>query len=129
MCKDTPGFIGNRVGIFSLMNCVHNAIKHKLSVGEVDALTGKFVFRPKSATFRTIDIIGLDTLKNLNVDIKIGHSPSNLNRDTDVLVYSSAVPIENPEIVRARQKGIPVIRRAEMLGAVSYTHLTLPTKA
>ena len=57
------------MGVFSLMNCVHNAIKHKLSVGEVDALTGKFVFRPKSATFRTIDIIGLDTLKNLNVDI------------------------------------------------------------
>jgi UDP-N-acetylmuramate-alanine ligase len=44
-------------------------------------------------------------LKNLNIDVKIGHSPSNLNQDTDVLVYSSAVPIENPEIVRARQKG------------------------
>jgi len=71
-------------------------------------------------------------LKNLNIDVKIGHSPSNLNQDTDVLVYSSAVPIENPEIVRARQKGIPIIRRAEMLGelisvketsiAVSGTH-------
>lgn len=71
-------------------------------------------------------------LKNLNIDVKIGHSPSNINQDTDVLVYSSAVPIENPEIVRARQKGIPIIRRAEMLGelisvketsiAVSGTH-------
>ena len=71
-------------------------------------------------------------LKNLNIDVKIGHSPNNLSRDTDVLVYSSAVPIENPEIIRARQKGIPVIRRAEMLGelisvketsiAVSGTH-------
>ena len=71
-------------------------------------------------------------LKNLNIDVKIGHSPSNINQDTDVLVYSSAVPVENPEIVRARQKGIPIIRRAEMLGelisvketsiAVSGTH-------
>ena len=71
-------------------------------------------------------------LRNLNIDVKIGHSPSNINQDTDVLVYSSAVPIENPEIVRARQKGIPIIRRAEMLGelisvketsiAVSGTH-------
>ena len=55
-------------------------------------------------------------LKNMNIYVKIGHSPNNFSRDTDVLVYSSAVPIENPEIVRARQKGIPVIRRAEMLG-------------
>ena len=71
-------------------------------------------------------------LKNLNINVKIGHSPSNINQDTDVLVFSSAIPIENPEIVRARQKGIPIIRRAEMLGelisvketsiAVSGTH-------
>ena len=54
-------------------------------------------------------------LKKLGVDIKIGHDPGNLIQ-TDVLVFSSAVPLENPEIVRARQKGIPVIRRAEMLG-------------
>jgi len=54
-------------------------------------------------------------LKSLGVDIKIGHDPANLI-DADVLVYSSAVPLENPEIMKARQKGIPVIRRAEMLG-------------
>ena len=55
-------------------------------------------------------------LRNLNINIKIGHDPNNLPKNIDVLVYSSAVPIENPEIIRARQKGIPVIRRAEMLG-------------
>ena len=55
-------------------------------------------------------------LRNLNIDINIGHHPDNLSKNIDVLVYSSAVPIENPEIIRARQKGIPVIRRAEMLG-------------
>ena len=54
-------------------------------------------------------------LKNLGVDVKIGHDPANLS-DSDVLVYSSAVPPGNPEIMKARQKGIPVIRRAEMLG-------------
>jgi len=54
-------------------------------------------------------------LKSLGVDVKIGHDPANLI-DADVLVYSSAVPLENPEIMKARQKGIPVIRRAEMLG-------------
>ncbi len=54
-------------------------------------------------------------LKSLGVDVKIGHDPANLT-NADVLVYSSAVPLENPEIIKARQKGIPVIRRAEMLG-------------
>ena len=54
-------------------------------------------------------------LKSLGVDVKIGHNPANLT-NADVLVYSSAVPLENPEIIKARQKGIPVIRRAEMLG-------------
>ena len=54
-------------------------------------------------------------LKQLGINIKIGHDPNNL-ADPDILVYSSAVPLENPEIIKARQKGIPIIRRAEMLG-------------
>ena len=55
-------------------------------------------------------------LKTLGVKISIGHNPNNVTNDIDVLVYSSAVPPENPEIVRAKQKAIPIIRRAEMLG-------------
>ena len=54
-------------------------------------------------------------LKKLGINVKIGHDPNNL-ADPDLLVYSSAVPLENPEIIKARQKGIPIIRRAEMLG-------------
>ena len=54
-------------------------------------------------------------LKKLGINVKIGHDPNNL-ADPDILVYSSAVPLENPEIIKARQKGIPIIRRAEMLG-------------
>jgi len=54
-------------------------------------------------------------LKDIGIDIKIGHHSNNFN-NADVLVYSSAVPMDNPEIIRARQQGIPIIRRAEMLG-------------
>ena len=55
-------------------------------------------------------------LRGMGVDIRIGHDINNVTNDIDVLVYSSAVSLENPEIMRAKQKGIPVIRRAEMLG-------------
>ena len=55
-------------------------------------------------------------LREMGVDIRIGHNINNVTNDIDVLVYSSAVSLENPEIMRAKQKGIPVIRRAEMLG-------------
>ena len=54
-------------------------------------------------------------LQKIGIKVSIGHHPNNINGN-DALVYSSAIPIENPEIIRARQKGIPVIRRAEMLG-------------
>ena len=58
----------------------------------------------------------VNRLRDMGVDIRIGHNINNVTNDIDVLVYSSAVPPENPEIIRAKQKGIPVIRRAEMLG-------------
>ena len=54
-------------------------------------------------------------LKNLGVKIFIGHNPENL-KNSDVLVYSSAIPLENSEIIKAKQLGIPIIKRAEMLG-------------
>ena len=54
-------------------------------------------------------------LKEIGIKVTIGHDPKNIS-GIDLLVYSSAVPIENPEILMAKQKSIPVIRRAEMLG-------------
>lgn len=61
-CKDTPAFIANRVGIFAIMKVIDSMQKLGLNVDEVDKLTGPVIGRPKSATFRTSDIVGLDTL-------------------------------------------------------------------
>ena len=63
--KDTPNFIGNRVGVFGLMSTINIAMKMGINIETVDALTGAICGRPKSATFRTADVIGLDVLKNV----------------------------------------------------------------
>ncbi|MFD2171726.1 3-hydroxyacyl-CoA dehydrogenase/enoyl-CoA hydratase family protein [Tumebacillus lipolyticus] len=60
-CKDTVNFIANRIGTYGLMVTVQEMVKRGLGVDEVDALTGPVIGRPKSATFRTLDIVGLDT--------------------------------------------------------------------
>ena len=62
LCKDTPAFIANRVGVYSIMSLFHLVKEMGLSVEEVDKLTGTILGRPKSATFRTCDVVGLDTL-------------------------------------------------------------------
>lgn len=62
LCKDTPGFIANRVGIYAIMVMMELMDQLNLSVDEIDALTGPVIGRPKSATFRTADMVGLDTL-------------------------------------------------------------------
>lgn len=62
LCKDTPAFIANRVGIFGIMAIMNAMEKLQLSVDEIDALTGPVIGRPKSATFRTADVVGIDTL-------------------------------------------------------------------
>ncbi len=62
LCKDTPAFIANRIGVFSIMSLLHTVQKMGLTVEEVDKLTGPVLGRPKSATFRTCDVVGLDTL-------------------------------------------------------------------
>jgi 3-hydroxyacyl-CoA dehydrogenase len=62
LCKDTPAFIANRIGVFGMMAIMNVKDKLKLSIDEIDALTGPIIGRPKSATFRTGDVVGLDTL-------------------------------------------------------------------
>jgi 3-hydroxyacyl-CoA dehydrogenase len=62
LAKDTPNFIGNRIGTFSVLNVMRLMQEMDLTVEDVDALTGQAVGWPKSATFRTIDLVGLDIL-------------------------------------------------------------------
>ncbi|MEY2629982.1 MAG: putative 3-hydroxyacyl-CoA dehydrogenase, partial [Bacteroidota bacterium] len=62
VAKDTPAFIGNRIGIFGIQSLFHLVKEMDLTIEEVDKLTGPVIGRPKSATFRTVDVVGLDTL-------------------------------------------------------------------
>jgi 3-hydroxyacyl-CoA dehydrogenase len=72
MAKDTPNFIGNRIGTFSVLNVMRLMQQMDLTIEEIDALTGPTVGWPRSATFRTIDLVGLDVL---------GHVVSNLTQN------------------------------------------------
>lgn len=66
LCKDTPAFIANRIGVYSMMSGMHAIQGTDFSVGEIDKLTGPVIGRAKSATFRTSDLVGLDTTVNVS---------------------------------------------------------------
>src|SRR6476659_8504152 len=80
LCKDTPAFIANRIGVFSIMNIFGLVNKMGLTIDEVDALTGPIIGRPKSATFRTADVVGIDTLTKVAKGV-YENCPDNEARD------------------------------------------------
>jgi 3-hydroxyacyl-CoA dehydrogenase len=65
VAKDTPNFIANRIGTYGLLVTVQEMLKGGYSVGEIDSVTGPLIGRPKSATFRTLDVVGLDTFAHV----------------------------------------------------------------
>ncbi|MFT5569062.1 MAG: 3-hydroxyacyl-CoA dehydrogenase [Cyclobacteriaceae bacterium] len=71
LCKDTPAFIANRIGVYSMMSGMHAISETDFSVGEVDKLTGPVIGRAKSATFRTSDLVGLDTTVNVANNLSV----------------------------------------------------------
>ena len=80
LCKDTPAFIANRIGIYAIMSAMHTIEEMGLTVGEVDRLTGPIIGRAKSATFRTMDVVGLDTTVNVSNNLYAG-LPNDESRD------------------------------------------------
>lgn len=80
LCKDTPAFIGNRVGVWGLLKVIDSMQKMGLNVDEIDKLTGPVIGRPKSATFRTSDLVGLDTLVKVANNLYAG-LPDDEGRD------------------------------------------------
>ena len=84
LAKDTPAFIGNRIGIFGIMSLFHVVKEMDLTIEEVDKLTGPVIGRPKSATFRTIDVVGLDTLVHTANGVK-DNCPNDEARDQFVI--------------------------------------------
>ncbi len=87
LAKDTPNFIGNRIGTFSVLNVMRLMQEMDLSIEDVDALTGQAVGWPRSATFRTIDLVGLDILGHVvsnMVRVVVGDSPAPLDERGDL---------------------------------------------
>lgn len=84
LCKDTPAFIGNRIGVYSMLALTHLIEKMDLTVEEVDKYTGPAMGHPKSATFRTADVVGLDTLVNVAQGL-YDHAPQDEAREVFVL--------------------------------------------
>ncbi len=84
LCKDTPAFIANRVGVFGFMAVFKAMQSVGLNVDEVDALTGPVMGRPKSATFRTGDVVGLDTLVHVAKALPI-NAPNDEAKDIFIL--------------------------------------------
>jgi 3-hydroxyacyl-CoA dehydrogenase len=89
LAKDTPNFIGNRIGTFSVLNVIRLMQEMDLTIEEVDALTGDAVGWPKSATFRTIDLVGLDILGHvvanfINARVAAGDSPGHGDERSDL---------------------------------------------
>ncbi|MFT6716066.1 MAG: 3-hydroxyacyl-CoA dehydrogenase [Saprospiraceae bacterium] len=94
LCKDTPAFIANRIGVFSIMNLFHTVEKMGLTVEEIDKLTGPVLGRPKSATFRTCDVVGLDTLVKVANGVQQNCKDDEANDEFTIPSYVSTM-VEN----------------------------------
>lgn len=84
LAKDTPGFIANRYGMWSMFHAIHSAEKLHLSIEQVDAITGPFLGRPRSASFRLNDLVGLDIMQDIAANLieRCQHDPNRASLQT-----------------------------------------------
>jgi len=101
--KDTPNFIGNRIGTFSVLNVIRLMQEMDLSIEEVDALTGQAVGWPRSATFRTIDLVGLDILGHV-----VGNMIGSVVPDLAQRYHGDSVDLTDFQPPRELLKKVPV---------------------
>ncbi|MEM7162914.1 MAG: 3-hydroxyacyl-CoA dehydrogenase/enoyl-CoA hydratase family protein [Bacteroidota bacterium] len=94
LCKDTPAFIANRIGVFSIQALLHLVNEMDMKVEEVDSLTGPVMGRPKSATFRTADVVGLDTMVHVANGVR-ENCPNDEERDTFIIPDYLQKMVEN----------------------------------
>lgn len=104
LAKDTPAFIGNRIGVFSIMSLLQYVEKTGMTVEEVDKLTGPVVGRPKSATFRTADVVGIDTLA-LVANALVQNVPDDEARDSLTVPSFVNTMIENKWLGSKTEQG------------------------
>ncbi len=81
VCKDTPNFIGNRFFAVAASYGIEYAFKEGYSIAEIDAITGPLIGRPKTATFRLLDLVGLDVMGHVNSNLYAGYPSRPLQRD------------------------------------------------
>ena len=103
--KDTPAFIANRIGVFSMMNLLHEVQNLGLNVSDIDKLTGPVIGRPKSATFRTADVVGLDTLVMVANGVRDSKAEANDFNDVFALPKYIQTMIDNKWLGSKSEQG------------------------
>ena len=103
--KDTPAFIANRIGVFSMMNLLHEVQNLGLNVSDIDKLTGPVIGRPKSATFRTADVVGLDTLVMVANGVRDSKAEANDFNDVFALPKYIQTMIDNKWLCSKTEQG------------------------
>ena len=124
LCKDTPAFIANRVGVYSIMSLFHIVEEMGLTVDEVDKLTGPVLGRPKSATFRTCDVVGLDTLVHVANGVRENCPADEENSQFELPSYISKM-VENGWLGSKSKQGF--YKKETVNGASEILSLNLNT--
>lgn len=125
LCKDTPAFIANRIGVYGIMSLFGLVDKMGLTVDEVDALTGPIIGRPKSATFRTADVVGIDTLVKVAKGV-YDNCPADEARDSFIIPAWLQKMVDNNWLGDKTGQGFFAKRKGEK-GEKEITTLDLKT--